>query len=94
MDHNVKSNLENFDIYTESPNIDCYVSMAEMLRPNQKKKKRHLSTITLGCLHTKRGSLKVKHQKIISSLRSVSVYLRTHLCTRYIRYTYFHFLRT
>ena len=68
MDHNSKSNLESFDIYTESQNIDCYVPMPEMLRPKKKAKKEHLSIITLGYLHTKSGSLKVKHQKRIKTL--------------------------
>src|SRR6187200_388419 len=68
MDHNSESNLENFDIYTESQNIDCYVSMAEMLRPKKKAKTENLSTITLGYLHSKRGSMKVKHQKRIRIL--------------------------
>ena len=61
MDHNTESNIENFDVYTESQNIDCYVSMAEMLRPKKKAKTENLSTITLGYLHSKRGSMKEKH---------------------------------
>ena len=68
MDHNSKSNLECFDMYTESPKIDCYVSMAEMLRPKKKVKRKHLSTITLGYLHSKKNSLKMKHQKKIKIL--------------------------
>src|SRR5687768_8001357 len=68
MDHKAKSNIENLDIYTESPNIDCYVSMAEMLRPKKKAKKQNLSTITLGYLHSKKGSLKWKYQKRIRIL--------------------------
>src|SRR5687767_11894783 len=68
MDHNTESNLENTDIYTESQNVDCYVSMAEMLRPKKKAKTENLSTITLGYLHSKRGSMKVKHQKRIRIL--------------------------
>ena len=61
MDHNSKSNLEHFHIRTESWNINCYVSMAEMLRPKKKAKKQYLSTITLGYLHTKKGSVKLKY---------------------------------
>src|SRR6187200_2399774 len=68
MGHNSESNIKNFDIYTESQNIDCYVSMAEMLRPKKKAKTENLSTITLGYLHSKRGSMKVKHQKRIRVL--------------------------
>src|SRR5687767_3517693 len=68
MGHNKRFNIENFDIYIESQNIDCYVSMAEMLRPKKKVKKKNLSTITLGYLQTKKGSLKVKHQKRIKIL--------------------------
>ena len=41
MEHSAKSNLENFDIYMKYPNIDCYVSMAELLRPKKKIKKEH-----------------------------------------------------
>ena len=37
--------------------------MAEMLRPKKKAKKQHLSTITLGYLHSKHNSFKVKHTK-------------------------------
>src|SRR5688500_8231996 len=68
MAHNSESILENLDIYPESQKIECYVSMAEMLRPKKKSKKQHLSTITLGYLYTKRGSLKMKHQKRIKIL--------------------------
>ena len=60
MDHNTESNIENFDIYTESKNIDCYVSMAEMLRPKKKAKTENLSTITLGYLHSKGISMENK----------------------------------
>src|SRR5688500_1983543 len=68
MAHNSESKLENLDMYPESQKIKRYVSMAEMLRPKKKAKKQHLSTITLGYLHTKRGSLKIKHQKKIQIL--------------------------
>src|SRR5687767_13514466 len=68
MDNNSQSNLESFDICTESQMIDYYVSLAEMLRPKKKAKKKHLSTITLGYLHTKRGSLQSKYQKRIKIL--------------------------
>src|SRR5688500_18582402 len=68
MAHNSKSNLENLDIYPKSQKIECYVSMAEMLSPKRKAKKQHLSTITLGYFQSKRGSLKMKHQKRIKIL--------------------------
>jgi hypothetical protein len=68
MAHNKRPNIENFDIYPESPDFECYVSMAEMLSPKKKPKKKQLSTITLGYLHTKRGSLKEKNQKRIKIL--------------------------
>ena len=45
MAHNKRPNIENFDIYTESPNFECYVSMAELLRPKKKPKKKQLSTL-------------------------------------------------
>ena len=58
MDHKAESNLENPDMYTGSQNIDCCVSMAEMLRPKKETKTENLSTITLGYLHSKSGSMK------------------------------------
>jgi hypothetical protein len=69
MAHNKRTKIENFvDTYPKSPDFECYVSMAEMLRPKKKPKKKQLSTITLGYLHTKRGSLKEKNQKRIKIL--------------------------
>ena len=42
--------------------------MAEILRPKKKAKKQDLSTITLGYLHSKGKSMKVKHMKRIRNL--------------------------
>jgi hypothetical protein len=42
--------------------------MAEKLRPKKKLKTKHLSTITLGYLHSRKGSSKTKHQKRLKIL--------------------------
>ena len=43
--------------------LECYVSMANMLRPSKKAKTQPtLSTITLDILHSKKNSFKLKHQ--------------------------------
>ena len=68
MDHSAESKLGSSDIYPVSKNLDCYVSMADILRPKKKAKKQDLSTITLGYLHSKGISMKVKHMKRIRIL--------------------------
>ena len=49
--------------YFKTINLECFVSMADMLRPKKKVKKQNLSTVTLGYLHSKHNSLKTKHMK-------------------------------
>ena len=53
MGHSAESKLGSVDLYPVSINLDCYVSMADILRPKKKAKKQDLSTITLGYLHSK-----------------------------------------
>ena len=53
MAHSAESKLGSSDIYPMSKNLDCYVSMAEILRPKKKAKRYNLSTITLCYLHSK-----------------------------------------
>ncbi len=43
-------------------------SMAKLLRPKKKAKKQDLSTVTLGYLHSKHNSFKMKHQKRLKIL--------------------------
>ena len=68
MAHSAESKLGSSDIYPMSKNLDCYVSMAEILRPKKKAKRQDFSTITLGYLHSKGKSMKVKHMKRIRIL--------------------------
>jgi hypothetical protein len=68
MGYSAESKLESSDIHSESKNLDCYVSMAEILRPKKKAKKQDLFTITLGYLHSKGKSMKIKHMKKIRTL--------------------------
>ena len=49
-------------------NLECYVSMAEMLRPKKKAKAKDLSTITLGYLHSKHNNFKNKNLKRVKIL--------------------------
>jgi hypothetical protein len=60
MDHSAESKLGSSDIYPVSKNLDCYVSMADILRPKKKAKRTDLSTITIGYLHSRQGSLENK----------------------------------
>ena len=46
----------------------CYGPMAHLLRPHKKAKTKNLSTITLGCLHSKHNSFKPRHHKRIKIL--------------------------
>src|SRR5688572_26634410 len=65
MDHSLSSkNLLN--VY--QTNLECYASMAELLRPKKKAKVRDLSTVTLDYLHNKHNSFKTKHQKRLKIL--------------------------
>ena len=73
MDHSAESKLGFSDIYPVSKNLDCYVSMADILRPKKKAKKQDLSTITLGYLHSKGKSMKVIHMKKIRIFLTLAV---------------------
>ena len=53
MDHSAESKLGSSNIYPVSKNLDCYVSMADILRPKKKAMSYNLSTITLSYLHSK-----------------------------------------
>ena len=62
MGHNLISKNQ-LNIYTNDWQLECYVSMAEMLRPKKKAKHQDLSTTTLGYLHSRPGTTKVKYCK-------------------------------
>ena len=42
---------------------ECFSTTAELVRPRKKAKTKHVSTITLGWIHTKEGSKEAKHFK-------------------------------
>src|SRR5688500_13588077 len=65
MDHSLSSK-DLLNVYQK--NLECYASMAELLRPKKKAKVRDLSTITLGYLHSKHNSFKMKHQRRVKIL--------------------------
>ena len=67
MGHSLSSrNLLN--VYPTDLNLECYASMAEMLRPKKKAKAKDLSTITLGYLHSKHNNFKNKNLKRVKIL--------------------------
>ena len=47
---------------------ECYVSMAEMLRPKKMAKKQNLSTCTLGYIHSRNNTFKLKYQREVRIL--------------------------
>jgi len=55
--------LDNSDKIKNFNVIDCYSSTAELLRPKKKVKTKHLSSITIGYLASRKGSRKSKHWK-------------------------------
>ena len=57
MGHSLKSSNQ-VNLYSDDLNLECYVSMADILRPKKKAKVQYLSTITLGYLHSKPQSLR------------------------------------
>ena len=65
MDQHSLNSKSQLTTYTSNPSdLECYVSMANILRPTKKAKTQPtLSTITLGVLHSKKNSFKAKHQK-------------------------------
>src|SRR5919112_1504498 len=69
MGHSLKSKAQ-LNVYHNSPaDLECYASMATLLRPTKKAKtKPTLSTITLGILHSKKNSFKPKYHKRLKIL--------------------------
>ena len=69
MGHSLNSKPQ-LNVYDNTPtDLECYASMATILRPTKKAKtKPTLSTITLGILHGKKNSFKKKHQKRLKIL--------------------------
>ena len=67
MVHGLNSN-DTVNTYMMTSDKECYVSMAEMLRPKKLAKKQHLSTCTLGYIHSRNKSLKLKYQKRVRIL--------------------------
>ena len=55
MGHSISSKYQ-LNPYSNDWNLECYVSMAEILRPKKKANTTDLSTITLGCINTRPGS--------------------------------------
>src|SRR5688500_18776609 len=57
-------------VYDNTPaDLECYASMADILRSIKKAKTQPtLSTITLGILHSKKNSFRLKHQKRVKIL--------------------------
>src|SRR6476620_6363319 len=69
MGHSLSSKPQ-LNVYHNSPaDLECYASMATLLRPTKKAKTRStLSTITLGILNSKKNNFKLKHQKRVKML--------------------------
>ena len=67
MGHSLSSKNQ-LNVYTIDWQLECYVSMAEMLRPKKKAKHQDLSTITLGYLYSRPGTTKIKYCKRIKIL--------------------------
>src|SRR5688500_11263884 len=64
------SSKSQLNVYENtSDDLECYASMATILRPLKKATTTpNLSTITLAILHSKRNSLKQKHQRRVKIL--------------------------
>ena len=73
MGHSLSSKSQ-LNVYNNTPaDLECYASMATILRPTKKAKtKPTLSTITLGILHTKKNNFKLKHQRRVKILSDTS----------------------
>ena len=69
MGHSLSSKSQ-LNVYHNNPaDLECYASVATLLRPTKKAKtKPTLSTITLGILHTKKNSFKLKYHKWVKIL--------------------------
>ena len=70
MDQRSLNSKSQLNAYTSNPSdLECYVSMANMLRPTKKAKTQPtLSTKTLGVLHSKKNSFKAKTSKEVKDL--------------------------
>ena len=68
MGHSLSSKSQ-LNVYGNTPaDLECYASMADILRPQKKAKTQPaLSTITLGILHSKKNKFKLKHQKRVKN---------------------------
>ena len=62
------SSKNQLNVYQNDWSLECYASMAKLLRPKKKTKKQDLSPVTLGYLHSKHNSFKTKHQKRLKIL--------------------------
>ena len=69
MGHSLNSKPQ-LNVYNNTfTDLECYASMATILRPTKKAKTQPtLSTITLGILHSKKNSFHLKHQKRLKIL--------------------------
>ena len=69
MGHSLSSKSQ-LNVYLNIPaDLECYASMATILRPTKKAKTQPtLSTITIGILHTKKNNFKLKHQRKVKIL--------------------------
>ena len=56
----LKNNSEN--------EFECYATTAELIHQKKKRKTQHMSSISLGWLHTRKGSTKPKHMKRVKIL--------------------------
>src|SRR5688572_8924473 len=67
MGHSLSSK-DQLNVYNTNWKLECYVSMAQLLRPTKKVKRQDLSSITLGYLHSNHNSFKAKHQRRVKIL--------------------------
>lgn len=69
MGHSLSSKPQ-LNVYDNTPtDLECYASMAPILRPTKRAKMQPtLSTITLGILHSKKNSFKLKDQRKVKNL--------------------------
>ena len=62
MGHSLSSKNQ-LNVYHKDWKLECYVSMAEILRPKKKAKATDLSSITLGYIYTRPGSFQEQNKK-------------------------------
>ena len=70
MGHSLSSKPQLNSYHNSPADLECYASMATLLRPTKqaKTKPTTLSTITLGILNSKKNNFKLKHQKRVKIL--------------------------